>query len=146
VAQEAAMSVADFYALGTGLVVVGIVCGVGVVAATWLGWRKQADWVAVDGHVVEMVSRAIRPGASILYYPVVEFSGPVGERLRFESNLGSRPPAYRVGQTVRVRYDPNDVKRAQIDSLLTRWFAPGGLAALCGLMIVLGFMLRLLAQ
>lgn len=118
----------------------------GVVVATWLRWRKQADWVTVDGDVVEVVSRAIRPGEAILYYPVVEFSGPVGERVRFESELGSRPPVYRVGQTVRVRYAPQAVQRAQIDSLLTRWFVPGGLAALCGLMIALGFMFRLLAQ
>lgn len=140
------MSATEFYAIGTGLVVVGVLGGLGAALVVWRRWRTQAQWVTVEGRVVEVVSRAIRPGESILYYPVIEFSDAIGQRVQFEAELGSRPPAYRVGQTVRVVYDPADVTQAQIDSRLACWFVPGGLAALSGLAILLGFMFRLLSK
>ena len=140
------MSATEFYAIGTGLVVLGVIGGLGAVLLVWRRGRKQAHWISAEGRVVDMVSRAIRPGESILYYPVIEFSGPAGQRVQFEAELGSRPPAYRVGQTVRVLYDPADVKQVQIDSLLARWFVPGALAALSGLAILLGFMFRVLSK
>ena len=140
------MSATEFYAIGTGLVVMGVLGGLGAALVVWRRWRTQAQWVTVEGRVVEVVSRAIRPGESILYYPVIEFSDAIGQRVQFEAELGSRPPAYRVGQTVRVVYDPADVTQAQIDSRLARWFVPGGLAALSALAILLGFMFRLLVK
>ena len=140
------MSTPEFYMLGTGLVVSGVIGGLGAVLVVWRRWRTQAQWVTVEGRVVAVVSRAIRPGESILYYPVIEFGDATGQRVQFEAELGSRPPAYRVGQMVRVVHDPADVKRAQIDSRLARWFVPGGLAALSGLAVLLGFMFRWLAQ
>ena len=140
------MSATEFSAIGTGLVVLGVIGGLGAVLLVWRRCRMQAHWTTAEGRVVEVVSRAIRPGESILYYPVIEFSDTIGQRVQFESDLGSRPPAYRVGQTARVLYDPTDVKQVQIDSRLARWFVPGGLAALSALAILLGFMFRVLAK
>jgi hypothetical protein len=72
----------------------------------------------VDGTVVDIADT----GKS--YAPVVEFMPPHGGPVRFTDGLGSNPPAFRVGEGVRVRYNPDDPHDARIDQFWHIWFVP----------------------
>jgi hypothetical protein len=95
--------------------------------------RKTESRTATTGTVVELVTQMGHEGH--IYCPVVEFSGPTG-KIRFTSDFGSRPAGHRVGQVVRVRYDPIDPEQAEIESGLGKWLVPGilifmGVVACC---------------
>ncbi|RMD83785.1 MAG: DUF3592 domain-containing protein [Candidatus Dadabacteria bacterium] len=79
-----------------------------------------------DGKVVDLIYKRTGSGssASYSYFPVVEFNDVTGARIRFESRVGTNPPAYAKGETVRVLYDPADPTAAKIDSFMSLWFGP----------------------
>ncbi len=121
-----------------------------------LQWRAStqnqiAAMIPADGTVVEVVSRTSTSGGErrTFFYPVVEFRTVDGESIRFESSIGSNPAAYRVGDTVKVLYDPQTPQSALIDS----WevWMPSGLAigiggffALMGALVLLNALAFLL--
>jgi hypothetical protein len=82
------------------------------------------------GTVVELVSRITTSGRASIMCPVVEFTTPSGEQIRFTSDFGSLPARHTVGQSVKVAYDPADPHQAEIDSAANRLIVP----------IILGFM------
>ena len=84
--------------------------------------HKMAAQTATMGTVIELVTRA--ENSSSIFCPVVEFTGPSGEKVRFTSDFGSRPASHRVGQSVKVRYDPSDPQQAEIESALSLWLVP----------------------
>ena len=102
-------------------------------------WHFTQSGVAATGTVVE--NRAIDDADGTTYKPVVEFEID-GQVYRFEGGNSSSPPAYRVGQSVRVLYDPADPSQAQINSIWERWLAPFlmGSAAVLMALIVTGIM------
>ena len=51
------------------------------------------------------------------YHPVVRFATARGEVIEFTSDLDV---GYRVGDSVKVRYDPQNPRHAQLDSLRAR--------------------------
>lgn len=74
--------------------------------------------------------------------PVVRF--PIGDsgHVTIVGGTATTPPAYDIGEKVKVWYDPARPTRAFIDSYLERWFGPslvGGLAVLFA-MLGLGFL------
>jgi len=98
------------------------VVGLGIL---FLGWQwyasrqsRVAAMLSTHGEVVDVVSRStLSDGRTRTYlYPVVEFRTAEGEVIRFQGSSGSNPPEYRVGDTVRVRYDPHIPQSAVIDS------------------------------
>jgi hypothetical protein len=99
-----------------------LVIGLGILFLGWQ-WRtftqnQIATMLPAEGRVVDVVSRTKTSGGErkTYFYPVVEFRTADGERVRFESSTGSNPSSYRVGDTVRVRYDPQTPQSALIDS------------------------------
>jgi Protein of unknown function (DUF3592) len=70
-----------------------------------------------------------------LYCPQVAFQIPNGQTFRFQSEVGTQPPSYQVGQQVQVVYQTTNPNQAEIDSAMTLWFAPG-----CMSLFGLGFM------
>jgi Protein of unknown function (DUF3592) len=76
-----------------------------------------------------------------LYCPQVEFQIPNGQAVRFQSELGTQPPAYQVGQQVRVVYQMTNPNKAEIDSAMALWFAPGCMSLLGLAFVVMGFIL-----
>jgi hypothetical protein len=58
------------------------------------------------------------------YRPVVEFVQPDSAPVRFTGGVGSNPPAFRVGEHVRVRYNPDNPQDAAIDQYWQIWFLP----------------------
>lgn len=88
------------------------------------------------GQVVALEYRRSRDthdgSTSYLYYPVVEFALADGQQIRFESQVGSSWPRFRVGQAVEVLYDPRNPQKAQINRFWELWLFPvvfGGLGA-----------------
>ncbi len=52
----------------------------------------------------------------------------------FVSPVGSYPPAFQIGDTVRVLYDPANPRRAMVDSSGQLW-APVAVCAVLGLLL-----------
>jgi Protein of unknown function (DUF3592) len=86
----------------------------GIFAASRLAFLSSAG--SADGLVVE-IHRQNRA-----YVPVVAFTTDAGQTVRFEASIGSNPPAYHVGEAVRVRYDPERPEHAFVDSFWQLWF------------------------
>ncbi len=103
-----------------GLAAVGLLIGAG-----WTYFKSQREMqsrVATTGVVVELVRRSTT--RSHILCPMVEFTSPAGEKLRFTSDFGSLPAGYQVGQGVKVRYDPANPQNAEIESGMSLWLAP----------------------
>ncbi len=69
-------------------------------------WLKGA--ALADGVVVELVAHRQHGGKSdsrTTYSPRVTFTAPGGGEHTFTGSQGSRPPAYEVGELVKVAYD-----------------------------------------
>jgi len=64
------------------------------------------------------VERITASGRASALYPVVEFQAN-GQAYRFESEFGSRPASHHVGQMVKVKYDPSNPQKAEVDSALS---------------------------
>jgi Protein of unknown function (DUF3592) len=84
-----------------------------------------AKSAAADGVVVQLDKVAAKsttgPGRVTIYYPVVRFTAANGRVVQFTRGVGSDPPDYRVGDAVRVHYDPSNPQHATIESLLDLW-------------------------
>jgi len=93
--------------------------------AVWAYFKQQRTLEsrsAATGSVVELTTQVTQRGS--IFCPVVEFTIPSGEQIRFTSDFGSRPAGYKVGQSVNVRYDAVDPQKAEIESTMNRWLVP----------------------
>ena len=62
-----------------------------------------------------------KPARRVSFFPRVEFETQDHEKRVFTSDDGSRKPSYRVGQPVRVLYDPAQPQVARINKPLDLW-------------------------
>lgn len=106
--------------LGLGCLIVLGGLGLGVYAFVYRNKQKQeqSSYLAAEGNVKELVSRIGIAGHAGALYPIVEFQVN-DQAYRFESKFGSRPAPYWVGQTVKVKYDPSNPQKAEVDSALS---------------------------
>lgn len=100
--------------------------GVLMLAGSLLIYANTSRFV---GHAAEANGRVIgldrssgSSNSGSTYRPVVEFTSAAGKRIEFTSNVGSNPPAHRVGESVTVLYDPTDPYQARIKSFFSLWF------------------------
>lgn len=96
---------------------VGTVMGA-VALSVWL--RNDAlmtGGVRTEGRVVALRYNGSSANA------VIEYETDWGETQTWVSEVSSSPPAYEVGETVRLWYDPQDPGRVLLDGL-DRWFLP----------------------
>jgi hypothetical protein len=100
--------------------------------------RKMNDHVQTTGTVVDLIYRTTASARSNIICPVVEFTAPSGEAIRFTSDFGSMPASHKVGQTVNLRYDPVDPHQAEIDSMMNRWLVPAILVFMGSIACCLG--------
>lgn len=114
------------YLIGTviaGLISIG--CLIAGIVALQRQRRQRGEAVTTTGVVTGLQKRILNPGSSGVYCPTVEFTALSGERVSFESAFGNMPAGYQVGQTVKVFYDPREPAKAEVDSGLSKWLAPG---------------------
>ena len=111
-----------FMGLTAGLLALGFLVG-----APWAYFSQQHKMksrLAAVGTVVELTSRITASGRANMICPVVEFTAPSGEKIRFTSEFGSLPARHQIGQSVNVRYDSVDPQKAEIESTMNLWLVP----------------------
>ena len=101
--------------------------------------RQLAGSANAAGTVISFGKQMGKSG--YLYCPQVEFVIPNGQRVRFQSELGTQPPSYKVGQKVQVAYQITNPNQAEIDSAMALWFVPGCTIVMALGFTILGFML-----
>lgn len=101
--------------------------------------RQLAGSAKATGKVVSF--GRIQGQRGYLYCPQVEFQIPNGQTIRFQSETGSQPPAYQVGQQVEVVYQIANPSKAEIDSMTALWFAPGCMLLMGVLFMFVGIVL-----
>ncbi len=97
------------------------------IGAVWSYFKQQqimGSRAATTGTVVELTDRITASGRATMICPIVEFTAPSGEKVRFTSEFGSRPAGHKIGQSVNVRYDTLDSQKAEIESTMNQWLIP----------------------
>ena len=126
--------------------VVGLLLGL-LFAGTggWAHWRAMFFYktaLRTQGQVVDLVELASADAAEPdpregYSHPIVSFAPRADCTVRFQSAVGSRPPAYRIGDTVPVVFQPADPQDARIDNFWGRW--------ICALLCAVGVLIIALA-
>ena len=78
--------------------------------------------LGAEGKVLRMEKRKSSEGA--IYYPVFSFIDREGKEHEIHSSYGSYPPRYEVGDSISVLYEPQNPRKAEIDSFLSLWLGP----------------------
>lgn len=73
-----------------------------------------------EGTVINVISEM--SDGSVTYWPEVQFKTKSGEVKTFVSSLGSAPPAYDIGDKVKVLYSYDSKLNAEINSFSSIWF------------------------
>ncbi len=105
-------------------------------------WNKTRAFVAraatAPGVVTELIEVRDKDGGSSTYRPAVKFTAADGTDVTFTSSYSSRPPAYDVGETVVVLYEPRDLQGARIRGFGSLWLGCVILAGLGAVFSVIG--------
>jgi hypothetical protein len=127
--------IARFWKWFLGLGLMSLIGMAGVVGQTLV---LMSSGESATGTVLDVKSGGGRRSAGM---PVVEFRATTGERVQFAGRnpLGRN---YHIGQSVPVRYHPERLKDALIDSFESLWLPPviGGAATV--LLLAFGLFLR----
>src|SRR5262249_30462061 len=118
------------YLIGLGLVafsLCGLMTWLAGIRGLWSQWRRRAFLRSAVGEIISLkrseVSSSDSSTAASVYHPVLRFKTASGEVKTFLSPFGTGPsPKYKVGMTIPVLYDPDNVLPPMIDS----WFAIWG--------------------
>ncbi len=113
-----------------------VLIGLGVLINGIFSVFKVRRQLAGSGKTAGIVSGfgKIMGKSGYLYCPQVEFPVPNGQIFKFQSEFGTQPPSYQVGQRVPVVYNLINPSQAEIDSAMILWFVPG-----CLIVMALGF-------
>jgi hypothetical protein len=101
--------------------------------------RQVAESVKTTGTVIGFGKKMGKSG--YIYCPHAAFTDTQGRKIQFESEVGSQPPAYVIGQQVQIIYEKNNPQKAEIDSFTSLWFVPGCTSVFGLVFIFLGFVL-----
>ncbi|WP_295980192.1 DUF3592 domain-containing protein [uncultured Variovorax sp.] len=107
-------------------------------AIAWLLHHNTASFIAsasrTQGEVMRLLYvESSERDESGTWKPLVRFKAPSGEVVEFAPSSSSSPPAYKVGETVDVFFDPNDPQDAMLDGFFSLW---GGAVITGGLGLV----------
>lgn len=102
-------------------------------------FRRLADSAKAVGTVKGFGQQTGKSG--YVYCPQVTFLLPNGQNIKFQSNFGTQPPSYKIGQKVEVIYSKSNPQQAEIDSAMAVWFAPGCLVLMALAFTFLGLSL-----
>lgn len=127
---------------GCGWIVFNLMWVIMLGVAAWYGYGSYTlttNGAVVTGTVIRNVEVDSDDGTS--YKPVIEYEVD-GATYTYESINSSSPPAYRVGQEVSLRYNPDDPEDARINNLFELWLMPailGPAALLLAVVINVGY-------
>jgi hypothetical protein len=103
----------------------------------------------VKGTVIQMVYSEDSEGGGG-YAPIYQFKTLEGQDIEIQDGLSSNPPRFKVGQDVKVLYDPENPRNARLNKWLNLYFLPilfGGLGVIfggVGIVLVIQQVLRVL--
>ncbi len=128
------------------LFILSMGCFAGAIAVYFLQRKKFAERTTTTGVVVDVkknnsFSTSLEDvnndfsSNTPMSYPEIEFKTISGETVRFTSNIGTNPPRYQTGQSVKVAYNIADPSQADIDSRMSRLLVPIILAIFGAVMI-----------
>ena len=127
----------------------GIFAGIGAIFLTFglvLGYQTRTflgTASRAEGEVIALECRRSHPRRGrrftvYHYYPVVKYTAADGQTVQFIGQVGSKPPAFRVGQKVEVLSNPEQPRSARINSFFELWFAPMIFTGLGGIFLLMG--------
>lgn len=88
----------------------------------------------VKGTVIQMVYSEDSEGGGG-YAPQYQFKTLDGQDVVVQDSLSSNPPGFKVGQEIKVVYDPENPRKARINKWMNLYFLPvlfGGLGLIFG--------------
>jgi len=98
-----------------------------------------AEGVVVENRAHEVPATGKRDLSYTSYQAIVRFRDGRGEIVNYPDKFGFSRESFRVGQTVRVFYDPQNSEHAMIDRGPKNYIVPGIVCIFGGLMILGGF-------
>lgn len=102
------------------LLFIGLFGGGGYIA--YNNYQLRTNGASTIGTVIRLEESTGDGGTS--YSPVFQYEVN-GQTYEFESQNASSPPTHRVGEQDTLFYDPENPQKAQIDSFMDMWLAPG---------------------
>lgn len=120
-------------------IVCGSICLVG--AGVWAGYsyRVKATALRARGTITQLVERHDDHGDS--FFPVFQYLDRGGIKRTVYSNVGTYPPAYKLGDSVEVLYSAGSEDRAQLDDWWFFWGIPLVLGVLGVIYLPVGIVL-----
>ncbi|MBD1900248.1 DUF3592 domain-containing protein [Trichocoleus sp. DQ-A3] len=116
------------------------VVGAGMLLGSFVNYHQTQDFIksssSTTGTIINLKLQVSRKSRA--YFPVFQFQTPNGETIKVESNMGSNPPGYEIGQSVPIIYSPNNPSEAEINSFWSLWFAAIFLLGMGGLFAGIG--------
>jgi hypothetical protein len=97
--------------------------------------------VRAEGTVTALTESKDGDG-SVAYNPVFTFTTRDGKTQTVQSNAGSDPPGFEVGDSVPVRYNAADPSEARIDTFWQTWPFPAAFAIGGCVMGIIGLLFR----
>ncbi|GAB3999940.1 hypothetical protein GCM10028807_51590 [Spirosoma daeguense] len=106
--------------------------GGGLLVGCWYSYSDTRHWLSTatktQGEVANLRQQTSydrkKRRDKTMYYPVIRFMSPSGENIEFESNVGSSPPSYDVGERVDVYYQQARPTDARTGDFLELWLLP----------------------
>ena len=102
------------------LLFIGLLGGGGYIA--YNNYQLRTNGASTTGTVIRLEEST--SDGSTSYSPVFQYEVN-GQTYEFESQNSSSPPTHRVGEQDTIFYDPENPQKAQIDSFMDMWLAPG---------------------
>jgi hypothetical protein len=91
-------------------------------------WRFMDKAAPADGVVIRLAPIGVDRYAKkhdvevIFYHPVIRFVTARGQHVTFQATQGSESrPAYQIGQSVGILYNPQHPEDARLDTWFSRW-------------------------
>jgi len=131
------MNTSTFQIIGYVLLLGGLAFFLAAAVAVVKRQSATANWKSAQGTVVDVATRSVTPG-NPYSFPVIEFTTPTGQTIRFEADLGFYPSPPKRGQQVLVLYDPAAPQQAKLNSAVARWFVPGAWAGFGFICLIVG--------
>lgn len=96
----------------------GIIMLGAAITQTTVSMRFNEIAVTTEGTVIQMIERRSNSsddGISLVFSPVISYTTREGERHTYYSSSASYPPQYRVGDTLAIRYNPDNPQNVEIE-------------------------------
>lgn len=122
---------------------------IGIVLIIWGNFkfteykRLIQSGIKTEGIVFSIESEYTTPTDGVAnYYPVIRFTTQEKEWITERYGLSSRPCPYKVGESVKIIYDPNDNKKFIIDNGNARLLGP--MIMILGVLFIIGAIVQYL--